>query len=298
MPSAEHVIDEPLVRALLRGLPAPLAHVRDLPLAFVAEGWDNSVWRVGHDLAARVARRSLAAPGLENEARWAAVAAAPLVERGVPVTLPVHLTPGGGLHPLPWLLTTWVEGTLVDDVPVADRGPAARRLAGVLPRLHRPAPPGAPHNPFRATPISDLPAPAPDVVERARGVLGDVATTGLLEVLAHAGRAPRWPGPARWVHGDLHPLNLVVGPAGLGVLDLGDVTAGDPAVDLGVLWTSFDAAQRSDATARLAPHYDDHVGDRARGWAARLLLGVAGNDAARFAGTLSHAVPQVLDSSS
>ena len=42
---------------------------------------------------------------------------------------------------------------------------------------------------------------------------------------------------AVWIHGDLHPGNLLVRDGRLsGVLDFGDVTAGDPATDLSVGW--------------------------------------------------------------
>ena len=68
--------------------------------------------------------------------------------------------------------------------------------------------------------------------------------------------SPSWPGPPLWVHGDLHPANLLVTADGTlrAVLDFGDVTAGDPAVDLATAWLTFDElAQRVSgrrATAR------------------------------------------------
>jgi aminoglycoside phosphotransferase (APT) family kinase protein len=74
-----------------------------------------------------------------------------------------------------------------------------------------------------------------------------------------------------WLHGDLHPHNLLVVDGLLsGVVDFGDVTAGDPAVDLAVAWSFVPGAQetlwaaygRSDAALRA----------RARGWAIALGL--------------------------
>src|SRR5258708_7646775 len=42
--------------------------------------------------------------------------------------------------------------------------------------------------------------------------------------------APRWDGPAVWMHGDLHPANLLVTDGQLsGVLDFGLLAVGDPA---------------------------------------------------------------------
>ncbi|MET4146732.1 phosphotransferase [Arthrobacter sp. UYCo732] len=46
--------------------------------------------------------------------------------------------------------------------------------------------------------------------------------------------AEAWGGPAVMLLGDLHPGNILLGAGGslAGVIDFGDVGAGDPAVDL------------------------------------------------------------------
>ena len=60
-----------------------------------------------------------------------------------------------------------------------------------------------------------------------------------------------------------------------GVLDFGDVTAGDPATDLSVAWMLLPASARPvfRASSR-GPHQpvDDHTWRRARGWALTLGL--------------------------
>jgi aminoglycoside phosphotransferase (APT) family kinase protein len=49
-----------------------------------------------------------------------------------------------------------------------------------------------------------------------------------------------WDGPPIWLHGDLHPFNLVVNQGRLSaVIDFGDLCAGDPATDLAVAWMLF-----------------------------------------------------------
>jgi aminoglycoside phosphotransferase (APT) family kinase protein len=46
-----------------------------------------------------------------------------------------------------------------------------------------------------------------------------------------------WLGPRVWVHGDLHPANVVIADGTLaGVVDFGAVFAGDPAWDLAAAW--------------------------------------------------------------
>jgi aminoglycoside phosphotransferase (APT) family kinase protein/GNAT superfamily N-acetyltransferase len=91
----------------------------------------------------------------------------------------------------------------------------------------------------------------------------------LLGVLDAAAEAP----PAEtavWCHGDLHPRNLVVHDAKLvAVVDWGDLTAGDRAVDLAVAWLLLDAHGRAGVRAA-AGSVDDATWTRARGWAVHL----------------------------
>ncbi len=61
---------------------------------------------------------------------------------------------------------------------------------------------------------------------------GDVAGEAR-DVRDDAVAAPEWQGPPVWVHGDLHPANVVVSDGTLsGVIDFGAMFAGDPAWDL------------------------------------------------------------------
>ncbi len=291
-PADVPVPDEAYVRRLLAGVPdLDLAG----PVSFVARGWDNAVWRVGA-FTARIPVRAQAVELVENEATWAGVVAAPLAGLGVAASLPVRLVPAG-VHPYPWLLATWVPGDMVEGTPVSARSGLCEALAAALPALHRPAPADAPLNPFRGVDLVDAPQVRGEQLDRARARLGDAAS-GLLDVYADGRAAPRWTGPRVWCHGDLHPRNLVLRPAGssspLGVLDFGDLTSGDPAVDLSVLWLGFSAADRTAALERLAPSYDDAVVTRARGWAARFVLAVTGVYPEPFEQTLAHATAELL----
>ncbi len=71
-----------------------------------------------------------------------------------------------------------------------------------------------------------------------------------------------------WVHGDLHPANVVVADGTLaGIVDFGDMFAGDPAWDLAAAWVLLPegtAARFFDAYARA----DEAAIRRARGLAA------------------------------
>ena len=85
--------------------------------------------------------------------------------------------------------------------------------------------------------------------------------------------ASNYPGPPLWLHGDPHPLNLLVGDDGdlAAILDWGDLTAGDPACDLATAWLCFDAPGRAAFRAAAAnPHHDAAVWTRAQAWALHL----------------------------
>ncbi|GAA2805110.1 hypothetical protein GCM10020219_091000 [Nonomuraea dietziae] len=96
--------------------------------------------------------------------------------------------------------------------------------------------------------------------------VGDVPA--VRAVWADAVAAPEWEGPSVWVHGDLHPANVVVSDGTLsGVIDFGALFAGDPAWDLGAAWVLLPAG----AAARFFDaygHADEAAIRRARGLAA------------------------------
>ncbi len=69
--------------------------------------------------------------------------------------------------------------------------------------------------------------------------------SGLLAVWDAGLHAPDWDEAAVWVHGDLMDGNLLVRDGRLsGVIDWGGLVAGDPAVELMVAWSFFDADSR------------------------------------------------------
>jgi aminoglycoside phosphotransferase (APT) family kinase protein len=260
VPAAEIEIDEERVRAMLRAQHPDLA---DRPLRLAASGWDNVTYRLGDDLAVRVPRLRVAAGLLRNEQRWLPGLAR---ELPVPVPAPVRVGEPGDEFPWPWSVVPWVPGRTADQESLAEA--EAGRFGAFLAALHRPAPAGFPRNDWRGVPLAAL---AERVEERLRGLADK--DTGLAVPLSEVAR--RWAGalaaPAdpltTRVHADLHPKNLVVdGGRLVAVLDWGDLTAGDPAADLGAAWMLF--PERAHAALRDAygPVSADTVA-RAAGWA-------------------------------
>ncbi|MEZ5225250.1 MAG: phosphotransferase [Acidimicrobiales bacterium] len=169
-------------------------------------------------------------------------------------------------------------------VPALDRPPADARFAAIelgafLAGLHVRAPLDAPHNPHRGVPLADKRAGfEANLAKAGKLVDADQLWSAWTEVLA----TPAWTGPDVWLHGDMHPLNLLVHEGQFwGVIDFGDITAGDPASDLAVAWMLWpDRPEVRSVFRTMLPH-DDATWERARGWALSLGLVIAVNSADR-----------------
>jgi aminoglycoside phosphotransferase (APT) family kinase protein len=234
-----------------------------LPLARVANGWDNATFRLGDQLAVRLPRRAAAVPLILHEQRYL-----PGIARRSPVAVPVPVHAGQPTSdfPWPWSIVRWVPGTAAADVGPAERGPAAEGLADFLLSLHVPAETGVPVNPFRGVPLADRHAA---VAERLRDPERYPQAAELGKVWAQDRAAKAWDGPPMMLHGDLHPGNILLADDGslAGVIDFGDVGAGDPAVDLAAGWLMFDAGARQRFMAAFGAAADGDTWMRARGWA-------------------------------
>ncbi|MGQ4376414.1 aminoglycoside phosphotransferase family protein [Streptomyces sp. SAS_267] len=259
MIESEFEISEDLVRDLLREQHPDLA---ELPIREVAGGWGNQMWRLGDELAIRMQRMDTS-PDLQlKERRWLPILAARL-----PLPIPVPLRNGAPSERFPkiWTVMTWVEGTPLDHGSITRGDHAAETLSGFLRALHVEAPADAPT-------ASNFGAHPKDCTDGFEHFFQAVAPTGLAdeirEVWGEAVAAPAWEGPPVWVHGDLHPANVVVADGTLaGVVDFGALFAGDPAWDLAAAWLLLPAGGASrffDSYAQA----DEAAVRRARGLAA------------------------------
>jgi aminoglycoside phosphotransferase (APT) family kinase protein len=223
-PPAEIDIDEQLVRSLIADQHPDLS---GLPLEYVHAGWDNALWRLGDELLVRLPRRAQAAPLVLNEQRWLP-ALAPLLP--LPVPAPVRVGWPTTDYPWSWSIVAWLSGSPGDQTSISNSGDAAQRLGHFLQALHRPAPFDAPLNPYRGVPLVQRSATLDDrLVELA----GEIDVDATRRVWDRACAAPPWPHSPTWLHGDLHPANTLIADGTLvGVLDFGDIGAGDPATDL------------------------------------------------------------------
>ena len=196
-------------------------------------------------------------------------------------------------YDVPWSIVPWLPG----DVATGLHGRAARRGGPRARRVRRGArdarPARRPSEPYRGVPLAHR-----DDTMRARlagGRLTDASR--LVPLWERALAAPEWTGPKLWVHGDLHPANLLLGTSGRlsAVIDFGDLTAGDPATDLATAWLTFSPEGRrvfrAEVEARM--QVDAATWERARGWA--LVIASAVVEAIGTTSPLGQVAEYVLD---
>lgn len=250
MHEEEVEVDEVLVRRLLASQMPDLA---DRPLTLVEPwGTDNAIWRVGGDLVVRLPRIHWAAGQVELEATWL-----PRLAPHLPVVVPEPLRigePGEG-YPYPWALHRWLPGEGATPERMADPVRFALDLAEVILALQAVPTDGAPPARNRARPLHDYDAATRRAIDAASSLID---ATAALAVWEEALAAPPHDGPPVWVQADLEGNCLVRDGRLSGIVDWGSACAGDPAVDVQVVWSPLftkeshraflDALQVDDAT--------------------------------------------------
>ena len=223
-PAAEVEMSARLVQELVRSQHPDLG---DLEIREMSPGFDNTIWRLGEELVVRVPRREIAVPLIEHEQRWL-----PELAPRLPLSVPTPIRTGrpSELFAWPWTISKWIRGTPGNAVDADVLTHAAASLGGFFRALHHDAPGDAPRNDFRGVPLGCHEA-------SFRGRLDDVGSavrrSDVLRVWQSALDADPWGGAPQWLHGDPHPANLIFDRNVLvGVIDFGDLCAGDPATDL------------------------------------------------------------------
>ncbi|MCU1645587.1 MAG: aminoglycoside phosphotransferase [Nocardia sp.] len=277
MTHTEIEVTAELVRDLLRDQHPDLADYR---VRLGARGWDNQLWRLGDDLAVRLPWATGSADALlYKEYAWMPALAPSLP---LPVPVPQRFGEPSERFPHPWIVTTWVPGVPADRAPVARAAESATALAAFVTALHQPAAQQAPTG-------RDRGGPPAEYSEGFAAQLASATGLGLIRdpeavraVWEQAAAAPDWDGPPLWLHGDLHPANVLTAEGTIcGVIDFGDLCAGDPACDLAAAWILLPDSAIGLFHDSYRPTLDAATLRRARGYAvlralAGILIGNAG----------------------
>lgn len=270
MPKAEIDIDEDLVRRLVH---EQFTDLSDLTVTKLANGWDNAMFRLGPDMVVRLPRRQVSEVLAQNEARWLPELA-PLLP--TPIPAPLRVGKPTSIYPWTWLIVPWADGDPGNEQELQNPSQVAQDLGHFLAALHKPAPPSFPANPYRGGPLAQRNQITLDRLRAAD--LSTSTRTALLNAWEDALSARPWNGPPLWIHGDLHPANIIVNSRGLtAVVDFGDMTGGDPATDLLIAWALLGPSDREvlrRAASSPVRAMDDDLWRRGRGWAISHGLGV------------------------
>ena len=236
----------------------------DLPIKSVElDGWDNRTFRLGEDMSVRLPSAQSYAAQVEKEHLWLP-RLAPLLPLPIPAPLEMGAPAEG--YPWRWSVYRWLEGEIATIEGIADLCQFASTLAQFLVTLQRinptDGPPPGKHNFFRGGPLTTYDTEARDAIAALRGRIATDAVTAVWEAALQA----TWHGPPVWIHGDVHPTNLLVNNERLcAVIDFGCSGVGDPACDTTIAWTFFKGESRE--AFRKALPLDSATWMRGRGWA-------------------------------
>ena len=254
-------IDTSLVEQLIAEQFPRWAHDSVVPVE--EQGNDNRTFRLGDELSVRLpsAERYASHVGIEHE--WL-----PRLSGQLPLPIPTPVgrgRPGCG-YAWSWSVNRWLQGQPASLDRIGDLVTFADDLADFLGRLRSldaaGAPSPGPHNFFRGGSLAAYDAETRTCIEALTSEIDAVRATGVWETAL----ASSWSEPPVWFHGDVAPDNLLIESGKLcGVIDFGQLAAGDPACDVAIAWTLFSGDSRHAFRTRLA--IDDATWARGRGWA-------------------------------
>lgn len=240
-----------------------------LPLRKIGSaGTDNSIYRLGKELAVRFPVSVSAAEQIAKEHSW--------LPKLSSLTVAIPIVAGAGRptnqFPLPWSVMNWINGKDAASDNISDWLKMAEDLGQFVRELRGQNTLGAPaagkHNGYRGTALVNL----DQVARNAMNALEDLFDKAcLLKIWEQALGVEPLAGSPVWVHGDIHAANIIVRNGSLvGIIDFGLMGVGDPACDLAPGWSFLPTYARD--RFREAANVDEATWQRGKGWG--LYIGV------------------------
>ncbi|WP_308016802.1 aminoglycoside phosphotransferase family protein [Pseudonocardia sp. ICBG162] len=258
-------VNDHVVRELVR---VQFPEWADLPVRRLDSGGStNAIFRVGTTLSARLPLTAGGVEGLHRETRWL-----PVLASASPVPVPDVVAIGrpGGDYPFDWAVHRWIDGEVLVEGRVPAPDGIARDLAAFIAALHEVDVTGAPQA-HRSGTLADRDAQTRSAVEELARTDEPFDPDEAIAVWESVTAVPAPGAPARWIHSDLMPSNLLTRDGQLtAVIDFSTAGLGDRAVDLIPAWNLLPPAARS--TFRAAVGVDDDTWERGRGWALSMAL--------------------------
>ena len=261
-------VSEPVVRSLLKNQFPELGGEPILKVE--SSGTVNAIFRIGEDLAARfpLRRRN---PGVEWEALEVEASASAEFSRCSPFPgpQPVAIGEPGESYPLPWVIQTWLPGTVAEDGSGAASTRLALDIVELITALRSVDTIGRSFGRSgRGGDLRDHDAWVQECLKKSRS---------LLDVPRLSARWDQFVGLPRSAqdvmsHGDLTLSNVLVADGRLvGVLDCGGFGPADPALDLIAAWHLLDDERREVFREALAPGALEW--ERGKAWAFEQSMG-------------------------
>jgi aminoglycoside phosphotransferase (APT) family kinase protein len=241
-------------------LKAQFPQLSGLPLEPIEPaGTDNVMFKLGDSLAVRLPRTEHAAQNIDKECYWLPKLAPHLP---LPIPAPIEQGHAGLEYGLSWAVCHLLPGKNLSISRIDNLQQAAIDMGHFVSALQQIDAVGGPTN-KRGLPLRSRDKETRSAIAQLEGVIDvDRATQFWDAILATS----QWNGPARWMHGDLHPGNLLVKDDRISaVIDFGSCGVGDPAADLMVAWTLLDSESRK--VFHSIVKSDDASWARGCGWA-------------------------------
>lgn len=234
-------------------------------------GTVNAIFRVGDDRAARfplqpdepIARRTRLEREQRRSRRFHRVS--PL-----PAPMPQLIGSPGAGYPSPWTMQTWIEGDPADHATTCTSDVLADDVVALLRALRAVNVSG---ERSRGYGRGDVLAPFDEYVRGAIARSTQIIDADAVTAVWDEVRDLAAPTDVAYSHTDLIPGNLLLADGRLaGVIDTGDASPADAALDLVVAWHMFDAERRE--RVRSGVGVDEAQWQRGRGWALVQAIGL------------------------
>ncbi|WP_299549895.1 aminoglycoside phosphotransferase family protein [uncultured Tateyamaria sp.] len=261
-------------------------------MAIKKQGHDNRTFRLGDELTVRLPSHPSYADAVQKEAT-----ALEALEGHLSVAVPKVFGLGGpcDAYPLPWSIRYWLAGETWENTQVLDKNSLARSLAEILVEL-RSAPAdislsAGKHSFYRGC----HPSVYSDEVMECLKRMGDPSKAKQCLKVWQRGMVSAWSVDPVWFHGDVAVGNVLMkGDVVSALIDFGACGVGDPACDLTIAWTYFDAAARQHF--REAVKVDDDTWYRARAWGLwKALVSIYGLSSSDTEGVQARALSEILN---
>lgn len=225
----------------------------------LSAGTENRIYRLGSTMAIRLPFTANASFNIDKEYRWL-----PQLAPYLPLAIPIPLFKGlpDKNYPWSWYIYNWIEGKHATTKNTNNLHQSAIDLGNFIVALQKINTTNAPIS-KRGCALNTI----DDEFCTSLGLLNNVIDVSKAKkIWKRCLNIPSWSQAPAWIHGDLHPGNLLFNNGKLNaVIDFGIMGIGDPACDMMVAWTLFCADTRN--TFRSTVNVDDATWIRGRGWA-------------------------------